>query len=95
MQVCYDGLNGISFDLGDTTKWEFVFLENSHPQGMGTNLDEKREEEEEEDAENPIEVLDMPPSWVDKLSISKEQFESKCPAGSKCIEYKNVKYVNL
>ncbi|KAJ3367026.1 hypothetical protein GGF32_000087 [Allomyces javanicus] len=31
MQKCSNGLMGISFDLADTTKWEFVFLQNPQP----------------------------------------------------------------
>jgi hypothetical protein len=92
MQICYDGLKGISFDLGDNSKWEFVLLDNTQP---GSKKSEGEEGEagsdEEEDAEKPSEILDMPPSWVDRLVISQEQFESKCPNGGKTTVYRNGK----
>jgi hypothetical protein len=88
MQICYDGLKGISFDLGDTMKWEFVLLDNNQPNGKKKEIDA---EEEEDDKDNLSVVVDMPPSWVDRLVISSEQFESKCPSGGKAVFYKNAK----
>ncbi|KAL7748299.1 hypothetical protein RI367_006258 [Sorochytrium milnesiophthora] len=35
--------------------------------------------------------FDIPRSWVAPLSISREQFQSRCPSGSKCITYRNAK----
>jgi len=31
MQPCFNGLEGISFDLSDNLKWEFLLLSNSQP----------------------------------------------------------------
>ncbi|RKO85891.1 hypothetical protein BDK51DRAFT_18590, partial [Blyttiomyces helicus] len=111
MQVCYEGLKGISFDLGDNAKWEFVLLDNTQPGGIATkatdhgkNADNGSDDEEEED-DNALEIssyfdfsrkeaphiLDLPPSWVDVISVSKEQFESRCPAGSKSVTYRNAR----
>ena len=95
MQVCFDGLKGISFDLADHAKWEFVFLDNNKPRGIRASFDPDNAEayvgsDDDEDNEES-EVLDLPPSWVEKLTITKEQFESKCPSGSKILCYKNVK----
>ena len=94
MQVCFDGLKGISFDLADHSKWEFVFLGNNKPRGIRASFDpEKADADVGSDDEDNQEsdVLDLPPSWVEKLNLSKEQFESKCPSGSKTYCYKNVK----
>ena len=89
MQTCYEGLKGISFDLGDNSRWEFVLLNNVQP---GYALGGRREEDfEDDDEENGLEILDLPPSWADKLSLSREEFESKCPLGSKSVVYKNAK----
>jgi hypothetical protein len=70
-----------------------VFLNNNKPRGIRASFDAEKEggdigsdEEDNEDSD----VLDLPPSWVEKLSIGKEQFESKCPSGSKTKIYKNV-----
>ncbi|KAJ3065432.1 hypothetical protein HDU98_011207, partial [Podochytrium sp. JEL0797] len=95
MQVCYDGLKGIHFDLGDNSKWEFVLLDNtqpgpSHNKNGDKNEDNVSDDEEENEDEN-LEILDLPPSWVDRISITKEQFESKCPAGSKTMLYRNAR----
>ncbi|KAI9348730.1 hypothetical protein DFJ73DRAFT_834662 [Zopfochytrium polystomum] len=96
MQVCYDGLKGIQFDLGDNSKWEFVLLDNNQPgvasKSKGDPLNDKGDVSDEEDAEEAnLEILDLPPSWVDKLVVSREQFESKCPAGSKAVIYRNAR----
>jgi hypothetical protein len=95
MQVCYDGLKGISFDLGDNLKWEFVFLDNNKPSGVTLENKNEAGSDDEDNVEQGgpghIEVLDLPPSWVDKLFVSREQYESKCPSGAKEITYKNVK----
>jgi hypothetical protein len=88
-------LQGISFDIGDNSKWEFVLLDNTQPGGIapktGDAADNLSDDEDEDDLN--LEILDLPPSWVERLSVTKEQFESKCPAGSKCVIYKNAKIV--
>ncbi|KAJ3378839.1 hypothetical protein HDU84_007250 [Entophlyctis sp. JEL0112] len=95
MQVCYDGLKGIEFDLGDNSKWEFVLLDNTQPGSVGKKSGDKNQEnasdDDDEQEEESLEILDLPPSWVDKLSITKEQFESKCPSGVKTTLYKNAR----
>ncbi|KAJ3026471.1 UNVERIFIED_CONTAM: hypothetical protein HDU68_005603 [Siphonaria sp. JEL0065] len=95
MQVCYDGLKGIQFDLGDNSKWEFILLDNTQPGAMGNKSGEKNEDnvsdDEEEAEDDNLEILDLPPSWVDRITITKEQFESKCPAGSKTMLYRNAR----
>ncbi|KAJ3246304.1 hypothetical protein HDU78_007388 [Chytriomyces hyalinus] len=100
MQVCYDGLKGIHFDLGDNSKWEFVLLDNTQPSsygshaagnGAGKKEDNGSDDEDDNEGEENSEILDLPPSWVDRISITKEQFESKCPAGSKSMLYKNAR----
>ncbi|KAJ3051002.1 hypothetical protein HK097_008025 [Rhizophlyctis rosea] len=95
MQVCYDGLKGISFDLGDNAKWEFVLLDNTQP-SSSANLDDEDLKDadaasDEEDETQHSEILDLPPSWVEKIAISKEQFEARCPSGSKSVTYKNAR----
>ncbi|KAJ3109852.1 hypothetical protein HDU97_000082 [Phlyctochytrium planicorne] len=96
MQVCYDGLKGIQFDLGDNSKWEFVLLDNTQPGVSSKNTENLQENdvssEDEDEEENTSEILDLPPSWVDKIAITREQFESRCPSGSKIIVYKNARH---
>lgn len=35
--------------------------------------------------------LDLPPSWVDMISITPKEFEKRCPEGKKVIFYKKCK----
>ncbi|KND01180.1 uncharacterized protein SPPG_04271 [Spizellomyces punctatus DAOM BR117] len=97
MQVCYDGLKGISFDLGDNAKWEFVLLDNTQPGGVDPQNDDDDKaadnvSDDEENENGDVEILDLPPSWVEKLSVSKEDFESRCPLGAKTVLYKNARH---
>ncbi|KAJ3219909.1 hypothetical protein HDU67_008438 [Dinochytrium kinnereticum] len=96
MQVCYDGLKGIHFDLGDNSKWEFVLLDNTQPGVISKNIDALQENDnssdDEDEEENTSEILDLPPSWVEKILVTREQFESRCPSGSKNITYKNARH---
>lgn len=94
MQVCYAGLKGISFDLGDNTKWEFVLLDNTQT-GVVNDLQGKEVEadgDDEDDEKGGSDVVDLPPSWVERLNVSKEQFESRCPSGSKTSLYKDARW---
>lgn len=90
MQVCVDGMKGISLDLGDNSKWEFVLLDNTQP-GMEIPGENQQEDEEEEEG-NP-EILDLPPSWVEKLTLSKENFQARCPSGAKTVIFQNARLV--
>ncbi|KAJ3415919.1 hypothetical protein HDV05_003760 [Chytridiales sp. JEL 0842] len=95
MQVCYDGLKGIQFDLGDNSKWEFVLLDNTQsigttPKTSDLQANDNPSDDEDDDDTN-MEILDLPPSWVENLTLTKEQLESKCPSGSKSVIYKNAK----
>ena len=68
-------------------------LDNNKPGGIKTKYDDKKNDgsDDEDNVENPSEVLDLPPSWVEKLNVSRQQYESKCPSGSKSVTYRNVK----
>ncbi|KAI8815434.1 hypothetical protein BJ742DRAFT_876531 [Cladochytrium replicatum] len=97
MQTCYDGLKGISFDLGDNAKWEFVLLDNTLPGGIAPKIADDIQvqdnaSEEDEDEENGSEILDLPPSWVSPLSITKDEFELRSASGSKSVTYRNGRW---
>ncbi|KAI9224825.1 hypothetical protein BC828DRAFT_372431 [Blastocladiella britannica] len=122
MQKCMNGLKGISFDLGDTTKWEYIFIQNSQPTfippgsasgsgrdaysagganggggggggggGSSGNHDGGDDDEDAENADGDTEIFDLPPSWVSKLVLSKDQFAQRCPSGSKVQTWRNAK----
>ena len=38
-------------------------------------------------------ILDLPPSWVERLDITKEKFQLRTPSGSKSIKYRNAQVV--
>lgn len=95
-------LSGVQFDLNDSEKWEPV-LEGVDPfesaigegeggdddEGEGTegeNIDGKGQGEESQ-SEDPETVVEMPPSWVPKLRISRENFDTMCPRGQKITKY--------
>ncbi|ORX87803.1 hypothetical protein BCR32DRAFT_264039 [Anaeromyces robustus] len=95
MQPCFNGLNGISFDLSDNLKWEFLLLSNAQPSYSFDKQDDKGDDQGSDDEENEelnSNILDLPKSWVDQLIISKENFESVTPSGKKIIIYSNAKY---
>jgi len=95
MQPCFNGLNGISFDLSDNLKWEFLLLSNSQPSYSFDKQDDKADDQGSDDEENEelnSNILDLPRSWVDQLIVSKENFESVTPTGKKTIIYSNAKY---
>uniref|UniRef100_A0A480ZUJ5 Dynein regulatory complex subunit 7 n=1 Tax=Sus scrofa TaxID=9823 RepID=A0A480ZUJ5_PIG len=41
--------------------------------------------------EDEDESFDMPPAWVERIEISPEAFETRCPNGKKVIQYKRAK----
>lgn len=95
MQTCYEGLKGISFDLGDNAKWEYIFLENSQPGALLKKNESTKKEmatkDEEDEDEQLKDVLDLPPSWVERLDISKEKHELRTPSGRKYSQYQNAR----
>jgi len=93
MQPCFNGLDGISFDLSDNLKWEFLLLSNSQPSySFDKQEADDQGSDDEENEELNSNILDLPRSWVDQLVISKENFESVTPSGKKTIIYSNAKY---
>ncbi|XP_072492809.1 dynein regulatory complex subunit 7 isoform X2 [Notamacropus eugenii] len=86
----------LTFDLGDPVRWEFLLLGTDKPY---LSLFETQEEEDladEDDIENldkedEEKNFDMPGSWVEQISISPRDFETRCPQGRKVIQYKQAK----
>lgn len=75
MTQCINGIQDIVYDLGDSTKWEYIFPNVSIPVTGPKAI--KVEEE--------LPVLDAGSSWVDKISLTPQQFETKCPLGKRTI----------
>ncbi|KAH9491420.1 Dynein regulatory complex subunit 7 [Bulinus truncatus] len=93
MQDCSDGVGKLSYDLGDCTLWEFLLPSLDKPQLLIPEVEEDldnldEEENKDEEVENH---LDMPPTWVEPLHISHQDFEKRCPKGEKIKLYKRSK----
>lgn len=66
MQDCNRGLTHLRYDLGDSSRWEYVFPQLELPiTSIDTVITDLEAGERPEDR-----VLDMPPSWVNKLSLA-------------------------
>ncbi|XP_046848993.1 dynein regulatory complex subunit 7-like isoform X2 [Xenia sp. Carnegie-2017] len=92
MQDCTKGVMDMTYDLGDAVKWEFVFPITDKPVLGLPHLDDGNiylDDEEEQDELNN--EFDLPPSWVDAMYISPQDFESRCPKGKRTILYKKAK----
>ena len=73
MQDCTNGCVDLHYSLGDSSGWEYVFPHLDLP-AVGAG-----------DGASGSEVVDLPPSWVDELSVEPEAFESKCPHGTRVL----------
>ncbi|XP_075289734.1 dynein regulatory complex subunit 7 isoform X3 [Opisthocomus hoazin] len=96
MQDCRNGCKDLTFDLGDTVRWEIMLLESNQPVQPLPDAEEEKElsdketndtqEKEEEDMS-----FDMPPSWVAPIQVSPREFETRYSQGKKVILYKKAK----
>ncbi|VDI74883.1 Hypothetical predicted protein [Mytilus galloprovincialis] len=103
MQDCSEGVKGLTYDLGDCTKWEYMFPSIDKPlkipgeDGFEDFEDEESdgvigdEDEDEENDAKKLEHLDMPPSWVEIIKLSLKDFQMRCPHGKKVKLYKRAK----
>ncbi|XP_025745063.1 dynein regulatory complex subunit 7 isoform X2 [Callorhinus ursinus] len=95
MQDCWNGCKDLVFDLGDPVRWEYLLLgtDKAH---LSMAEDEEDGMNDDEDVENlgkedEDKSFDMPSSWVEKIEVSPEVFETRCPNGKKVIQYKRAK----
>lgn len=86
----------LSFELADASKWEGL-LYDSTMASMGGGEDEGGDEggdgaggaEEHDEVVDESKVLaEMPPSWVTRLHVPQDLFESGCPQGRKSTTFK-------
>eukprot|EP01137_Pigoraptor_chileana_P033672 Opistho-2@24921 len=97
MQDCSEGVGNMAYELGDTSRWEYIFPENTKPL---TNVPKATEDDdaptspplspEPEDDENDA-ILDLPPSWVSRILVNANEYQSRCPGGKKTLLYKGAK----
>ncbi|XP_002741356.1 dynein regulatory complex subunit 7-like [Saccoglossus kowalevskii] len=93
MQDCSNGCKDLIFDLGDCSKWEYMFPHIEKPQLQipeveedALDFDDDEDEEKEEEKH-----LDLPPSWVKTLCLTLREFQTRCPSGKKTLLYKRAK----
>ncbi|XP_074769198.1 dynein regulatory complex subunit 7 isoform X2 [Athene noctua] len=96
MQDCRNGCKDLTFDLGDTTRWEVMLLGSHDPLQLLAGAEQEKElpnrdkdrvrEKEEEDRS-----FDMPLSWVAPIQITSREFETRYSQGRKVILYKKAK----
>eukprot|EP00405_Crypthecodinium_cohnii_P015697 CAMPEP_0206460696 /NCGR_PEP_ID=MMETSP0324_2-20121206/24897_1 /ASSEMBLY_ACC=CAM_ASM_000836 /TAXON_ID=2866 /ORGANISM="Crypthecodinium cohnii, Strain Seligo" /LENGTH=839 /DNA_ID=CAMNT_0053932431 /DNA_START=71 /DNA_END=2587 /DNA_ORIENTATION=- len=94
MQVC--NASQVQLDLYNSRFFEYVMLNADARIGLnGTgNYNEGLEGGEEMDGgkvEEAAQILDMPPSWSERLEISREVFHARCFKGEKTIFYHKCK----
>ncbi|XP_077969696.1 dynein regulatory complex subunit 7-like [Styela clava] len=93
MQECSNGCKDLSFELTDTTKWEYMFIGSKEPGLEIPDLEDEIDDFDDLDEEGKDDEkhLDMPASWVKRIEISERDYDSRCPQGKKTILYKKAK----
>uniref|UniRef100_UPI003AAD29CD dynein regulatory complex subunit 7 n=1 Tax=Centroberyx gerrardi TaxID=166262 RepID=UPI003AAD29CD len=96
MQDCSYGCADMVYDLENAMMWESV-LYGSTSQALLISSAVKKEPElaildddEEDEAEEP-KVFEMPRSWVSKITVSKQDMETRWPGGAKVTHYRKAK----
>lgn len=92
MQDCSHGVQDMVYDLGDASRWEFMFSTTEKPLLLIPSVDEADplDIDDDEIDENASD-FDLPPSWVAPLEISLKEFQTRCPYGKKTKLYKKAK----
>ncbi|XP_066281763.1 dynein regulatory complex subunit 7-like [Branchiostoma lanceolatum] len=93
MQDCSNGCKDLSFDLGDSAKWEYLLHSSEKPSleipDVEAELYEGLDDDEEEQEDDKH--LEMPPSWVHPILVTPKEYETRCPLGKKTILYKKAR----
>eukprot|EP00906_Rhabdomonas_costata_P030675 RCo043369 len=89
-----DGLpvTEMSFDLKDSSNWEYIFLSDTYVDPEDVEGQERKASENvtSECGEMGDQILDLPSSWVQRLELSRQQFENRYPGLQKVIQYKDA-----
>ncbi|XP_069510353.1 dynein regulatory complex subunit 7 [Ambystoma mexicanum] len=90
MQDCREGCKDLIFDLGDPVRWEFMLLGTGKPLLSIPDMEEEEEPagDETDDMEKEQAIFNMPPSWVEPITVSPKEFETRSPEGKKVVHYK-------
>lgn len=92
----------LDFEMGDRTKWEGLLYDAIASMGMegddlgddlgddpdgGADAPGNGEGEGDKESDN-LTLADMPPSWVTRLHVPRDLFQSRCPSGHKRTTYR-------
>ncbi|XP_071314856.1 dynein regulatory complex subunit 7 isoform X2 [Trachinotus anak] len=97
MQDCRNGCSDMVYDLEDLNMWEPVlFGATSKKQLILDVLKEKETKmmskiNKDEEVEEEPRVFEMPRSWVNYITISKKDLETRWPGGQKVTRYRKAK----
>eukprot|EP00668_Euglena_longa_P014791 GGOE01018816.1.p1 GENE.GGOE01018816.1~~GGOE01018816.1.p1 ORF type:complete len:876 (-),score=304.14 GGOE01018816.1:111-2354(-) len=82
----------MSFDLSDSSKWEYIFLSGGDANEDDLVQQERRFRENlaAEAGESGDQILDLPASWVERLSMTQQQCENRYPGLKKTITYQDA-----
>ncbi|KAL0978403.1 hypothetical protein UPYG_G00170020 [Umbra pygmaea] len=83
MQDCRFGCTEMTYDLGEAMKWEYLLIPDMKQYEEADNEDEDEAEE--------MKVIEMPPSWVNKINISQQDMDTRFPGGIKVMHYRKAK----
>src|SRR5690606_3196444 len=87
-------ISEMSFNLYDLQHWEYIFIEektDDEETNKGKDdLDDESPEPAIESGEIDDQILNLPTTWVDKLVVTKEEYENRYPGKQKKIMYKNA-----
>ena len=84
MQPINARAGSLDYDLGNTDLWEYVFIDpRSKPADGKPGEDDQKPDEDaghgDDDDEDEGNLLDLPPSWVSKLELSRSDFKLRYP----------------
>lgn len=92
MQPCVNALKGISFDIADNSKWEYVFSTNTLP-GYAIKDTDDEDDDLNINGRDKSMPFEMPFTWVEQLQILREKYNLKTPSGASKHVYQNVQVV--
>ncbi|XP_001632291.2 dynein regulatory complex subunit 7 [Nematostella vectensis] len=91
MQDCSNGVQDLVYDLGDASKWEFMFPGTEKPLLSIPTMEDEPLDFDDDENEDETSDFDLPPSWVLPIEMSLKDFQTRCPYGKKIKLYKKAK----
>eukprot|EP01006_Ploeotia_vitrea_P026913 TRINITY_DN59825_c0_g1_i1.p1 TRINITY_DN59825_c0_g1~~TRINITY_DN59825_c0_g1_i1.p1 ORF type:complete len:865 (-),score=87.34 TRINITY_DN59825_c0_g1_i1:1139-3733(-) len=86
-------ISEMSFDLRDLNKWEYIFLTDVEVDDEDAEAQERKHHEDltSDQGDAGDQILDLPASWVQNLTLSRQQYENRFPGLTKTLKYKDAK----